>query len=165
MSLKPENGHMGSKAMMKDDSLSNPRTAQAMLPQKQPFAFIDRIMHYEPKQYLKAEFVNPDFMGEGDRRKELPITILVEGMAQAAVLLTQLETSPLQDSEIPLLGKLEVTVFKEFKRGGRLYYSVKPIKMLSKQAVIAGEAFDHNEDLLFTATIILVVANRSEMKS
>jgi 3-hydroxymyristoyl/3-hydroxydecanoyl-(acyl carrier protein) dehydratase len=138
--------------------MPNEKEILALLPHQPPFRFVDNVIRYEPKRLLQAKFSPHCLEVPFGVFKEIPETILIEGLAQAAVLLTQLETEPLKEGDIPLLGSVNVTLLKKVQWGETLIYTVEPIRILEKQAVLKGR-ITVGEESTVVATLSVAVAN------
>jgi 3-hydroxymyristoyl/3-hydroxydecanoyl-(acyl carrier protein) dehydratase len=138
--------------------MPNEKEILALLPHQPPFRFVDNVIRYEPGRFLQAKFSPPSLEVPFGISKEIPETILIEGLAQVAVLLTQLETEPLKEGDIPLLGSVNVTLIKKVQWGETLIYTVEPIRILEKQAVLKGR-ITVGKELTVVATLSVAVAN------
>lgn len=112
-----------------------------LLPHQPPFRFIDHVTRYVPDCLLEAMFSPFSIKEKFGIRSCLPETILIEGLAQAAVLFMQLETRPLKEDETPLLGSLNVAIHGSFRWEDQFLYRVESIRILEKQAVLKGKVF------------------------
>lgn len=70
----------------------------AMLPHRYPFLMVDRVLAFQASKWLRAiknvTFNEPYFTGHFPGHPVMPGVMIVEGMAQAAGLLTQLSSPP-----------------------------------------------------------------------
>lgn len=136
-----------------------------LLPQQYPFRFVDHVSQYRKGKSMKAVF-NPlplyPYLGQGDT---LPVSVLVEGLAQVAVLFTQLETRPLESYEMPLLGKIKVNVTGTAGWNRQLVYELSPVRILSNQAIFSG-VVKYGHDLpILSATLGVAVAVKGSVLS
>lgn len=104
------------------------------LPQKPPFRFVDQIHHYIPGHSLTASVELNSLRRQMRDLAMLPAVCVVEGLAQTAVLLVQLETGPLLEGEIPILGSLSVDQIKPIAWQEQLIYEVELIRLMTMQA-------------------------------
>lgn len=104
------------------------------LPQKPPFRFVDQIHNYAPGHSLMASVELHSLQAQMKDLAMFPAVCVVEGLAQAAVLLIQLETGPLLEGEIPILGSLSVDQVKPAAWQEQLIYEVELIRLLTMQA-------------------------------
>ncbi len=95
-------------------------------------------------------------MGGGDL---IPEVCLVEGLAQSAILLTQLETTPLQKWEFPLLGRVQASMCASVAWGMKVEYEVRIIRILAKQAVLSGTVYAGGVGRLLEASLAVAVAD------
>jgi len=129
-----------------------------MLPHQFPFRFISNVTQYIPQRVLQTEFT-PSSQLPFLRFEYVPETVLIEGIAQTAVLLTQLETKPLVDGEVPLLGSVKMKVVKQVLWGKTILFEVEPVRTVGQQAVLKGKAFVESGTLI-TATVSVAVASK-----
>lgn len=130
-----------------------------ILPHQPPFRFIDHVIEYAPGRYLQASFTPDSAEKLFSVFIEVPETIMIEGLAQAAVLLTQLETEPLKEGDIPLLGSVKATLFESVPWDKTLIYTVEPIRILEKQAVIQGNICVDGQTVLKATLSVAVSTN------
>ncbi|PEM43186.1 3-hydroxyacyl-ACP dehydratase FabZ family protein [Bacillus toyonensis] len=129
-----------------------------LLPHQKPFRFIDDIISYKPNHSLKAMYC-PSSIEKKIKTRDVPVTILIEGLAQTAILYTQLETEPLKENDVPMLGSVEYEIFKSFEWGRSVTYVVMPIRLLKNQAIIKGEITVDNV-LCATANLSVAVSSK-----
>lgn len=128
-----------------------------LLPQKPPFRFVDKVISYEPTQSLSSIFnasLKKDMVSNS---RFIPPSILIEGLAQTAVLFTQLETNPLQPGEVPLLGSVRSNIMQSVSWDGMIQFIVKPLRLMTKSAVIEGKVYSDNV-LVATMSIAIGIA-------
>ncbi|WP_214483017.1 FabA-like domain protein [Bacillus sp. SM2101] len=107
------------------------------MPHQYPLRLIDRVDKYVPKELLRAtlDIKQLDWLNT----KIVPYSVLLEGMAQAAVIFIQLETRPLKENEVPVLGAIKSEILsKSLPSKGKVSYDVKPLRILETQAVLEG---------------------------
>ena len=72
------------------------RDIMAMLPHRQPFLLIDKIIEHDPGKSLVAiknvTYNEPFFLGHFPQVPTMPGVLIIEAMAQACGLLTAIET-------------------------------------------------------------------------
>ncbi|WP_270166444.1 hypothetical protein [Paenibacillus sp. SYP-B4298] len=83
----------------------------------------------------------------------------MEGLAQSAILLTQLETTPLQKWEFPLLGRVQASMCASVAWGMKVEYEVRIIRILAKQAVLSGTVYAGGVGRLLEASLAVAVAD------
>ncbi|KPV57445.1 hypothetical protein QJ48_22190 [Paenibacillus sp. A3] len=136
----------------------SPDEIAALLPHQYPFRFVDEVTRYEPGQRLEARFRPEPLRSMYGYTQTVPSTVMIEGLAQAAVLFVQLETKPLSPGEIPLLGKAEASVRREASWREPLLYDIRPIRMTCSQAILSGTMSGADGGVLATATLCVAVA-------
>ncbi|MCF2945184.1 hotdog family protein [Paenibacillus tarimensis] len=134
-----------------------------LLPHEPPFRFVTQVTRYQSGECLYAshEFTwsESERMGGGEA---VPEVCLLEGLAQTAVLFTQLETSPLEKWEFPLLGHVHAAVQGEAGWGTPVNYEVKMIRILAKRAVLSGSVYTSDGRTCLEATLTVAVASGRE---
>ncbi|PAD78296.1 3-hydroxyacyl-ACP dehydratase FabZ family protein [Paenibacillus campinasensis] len=129
--------------------MTNPSEAYVrmieQLPQRPPFRFVEQIDRYEAGQYLLASIRLQSVRGPMRCLPAFPEACVMEGLAQSAVLLVQLETGPLREGEVPILGSLFMRQSKAVAWHETLRYEVKPIRLLASQARIEATAYAAGE--------------------
>lgn len=131
----------------------------SMLPHQFPFRFISNIIQYIPQRVLKTEFT-PSSMLPFVRFEYVPETVLIEGIAQTAVLLTQLETKPLVDGEVPLLGSVKMEAFNQALWGKTILFEVEPVRTVGQKAVLKGKALVESGTLIIATVSVAVTSNQ-----
>jgi len=129
------------------------------LPHQFPIRLVDTIVHYEEKVMLVGQ-VNPfeHRRWYGDL-EWIPPVFLIEGMAQTASIYIQLETEPLDEWEIPVLGSVRSTGHLRTDWSGLLYWKVVPLRIAQRNAVMEGWALDEEENQLISAQLSLSVVD------
>jgi 3-hydroxyacyl-[acyl-carrier-protein] dehydratase len=96
-----------------------------MLPHRYPFLLVDRVIELEPHVRLRAiknvSFNEPYFQGHFPEHPVMPGVLVIEAMAQAAGLLTQLSEARAKTADQPL------------------YYLVKVDKARFSRVVVPGD--------------------------
>lgn len=133
----------------------------SMLPHQFPFRLISNIVKYVPRKILQAEFTPSSLHTLFLQFGYVPETILIEGLAQTAVLLTQLETMPLKEGEVPLLGSVEMAAVKQVPWGEAVNFAVEPVRIVAKQAMLKGRATAGSSTLI-TGTICVAVTSGAD---
>ena len=99
-----------------------------LLPHRYPFLLVDRVVELEPHQRIRAlknvTFNEPFFQGHFPGRPVMPGVLVIEAMAQAGGLLTQLSLPRDQVSE------------------GKLFYLVKVDNARFNRMVVPGDQLD-----------------------
>ena len=99
-----------------------------LLPHRYPFLLVDRVIELEPHQRIRAlknvTFNEPFFQGHFPGRPVMPGVLVIETMAQAGGLLTQLSAS------------------KDSHKEGQLFYLVKVDNCRFNRMVVPGDQLD-----------------------
>jgi 3-hydroxyacyl-[acyl-carrier-protein] dehydratase len=99
-----------------------------LLPHRYPFLLVDRVIELEPHQRIRAiknvTFNEPFFQGHFPGRPVMPGVLVIEAMAQAGGLLTQLSAS------------------KDNHKEGQLFYLVKVDNCRFNRMVVPGDQLD-----------------------
>jgi len=132
---------------------------QKILPQRYPFLMIDRVLEHEPGKKvvaLKNVTVNEEFFsGHFPQKRIMPGVLIIEAMAQAAIVLFYAEDS--QDKQIAYyLGAVKVRFLNPVFPGDQLKITVEPVKAISAAAivnavVVAGDKEVARGELSFSA--------------
>ncbi len=88
-----------------------------MLPHRYPFLLVDRVLEYEAGQWIKAiknvTFNEPQFQGHFPNHPVMPGVMVIEAMAQAAGILTQLSRDGLANDALFYLVKVDKAKFTQ----------------------------------------------------
>lgn len=109
----------------------------SLLPHEYPLRLVDKVELYKPGEELVSNY-DTRHLKWLSMKTPIPETILMEGMAQSAVIFTQLETRPLQKDEFPVLGAINATMLSQVEPGQLITYNIKPLRLLQDQALIEG---------------------------
>lgn len=119
----------------------------AALPHRYPFLLVDRVLDYqlEPSATLRAlknvSFNEPFFQGHFPNHPVMPGVLLIEAMAQAAGVLTQLKQQAI-GKECPLfyLVKVDKARFTQMVRpGDQLVLEVEELRVIRNMAQYRGQ--------------------------
>ncbi len=116
---------------MSDDAIKLPVDVSCilhLLPHRYPFLLVDRVTELEPHQRIRAiknvTFNEPFFQGHFPGRPVMPGVLVIEAMAQAGGLLTQLSAD------------------KGSHKEGQLFYLVKVDNARFSRMVVPGDQLD-----------------------
>ena len=116
---------------MSDDAIKLPVDVSCilhLLPHRYPFLLVDRVIELEPHRRIRAlknvTFNEPFFQGHFPGRPVMPGVLVIEAMAQAGGLLTQLSAS------------------KDSHKEGQLFYLVKVDNARFNRMVVPGDQLD-----------------------
>ncbi|MCU0665692.1 MAG: 3-hydroxyacyl-ACP dehydratase FabZ [Candidatus Omnitrophica bacterium] len=118
---------------------------QEILPQRFPFLLIDRVVELEPGKKVKAVknvSMNEEFFsGHFPSNPIMPGVLIIEAMAQAAIVLFSSAKTQAKDKKMRYyLGSVKVRFFHPVTPGDQLYITVEPVKMLSQMAIVSVKA-------------------------
>ncbi len=128
---------------------------QAMLPHRYPFLLVDRVLAWEKGKSLRAlknvTANEPFFQGHFPGHPVMPGVLLIEAMAQAAGLLTQLTAPPRAEGEeqaIFYLVKVDKARFtKVVIPGDQLIFEVELMRTLRNMALYGCRALVDGKDV------------------
>jgi len=111
-----------------------------LIPHRYPFLLVDRVLEYQPGEWIKAvkniTFNEPQFQGHFPNHPVMPGVMLVEGMAQAAGILTQLSRDGAASDALFYLVKVDNAKFTQIVvPGDQLEYECR-IKKVIKNMVL-----------------------------
>lgn len=126
-----------------------------MLPHRYPFLLVDRVLEMEPHKRLRAiknvTFNEPFFQGHFPGHPVMPGVLVIEAMAQAAGLLTQLSEPPRAPGEPQPLYYLVKVDKARFSRtvvpGDQLTLEVTQRRMLRRMGVYECRALIDGEQV------------------
>jgi 3-hydroxyacyl-[acyl-carrier-protein] dehydratase len=121
-----------------------------LLPHRYPFLLVDKVLDYQPGEWIKAiknvTFNEPQFQGHFPGHPVMPGVMLVEGMAQAAGVLTQLSRDGLANDALFYLVKVDNAKFSQIVvPGDQLEYEchikkvIKNMTLYNCKATVAGK--------------------------
>jgi len=88
-----------------------------LLPHRYPFLLVDKVLDYEAGQWIKAikniSFNEPQFQGHFPDHPIMPGVMIIEAMAQAAGVLTQLSRDGLANDALFYLVKVDNAKFTQ----------------------------------------------------
>ncbi len=86
-----------------------------LIPHRYPFLLVDRVLDYQPGEWIKAvkniSFNEPQFAGHFPGHPVMPGVMVIEAMAQASGVLTQLSRSGRSDDALFYLVKVDNAKF------------------------------------------------------
>jgi 3-hydroxymyristoyl/3-hydroxydecanoyl-(acyl carrier protein) dehydratase len=109
-----------------------------LLPHEYPLRLVDMVELYIPGEMLVSKY-DSSHLEWLPNQAYIPDSILIEGLAQSAIIFTQLEVRPLQKDEFPVLGAINASLISSVEQGKLITYQIRPLRLLKDQAVIEGE--------------------------
>lgn len=118
---------------------------QKLLPQRPPFLMLDRVLELEPGKKvvaIKNITINEEFFaGHFPGKPVLPGVLIIEAMAQAAILLFYKEDYAAAEKKMSYyLGVVKVKFLNPVTPGDQLKITIEPIKLLSGQGLVSATA-------------------------
>jgi len=118
---------------------------QALLPHRYPFLLVDRVVEFEANQrvlaYKNVSNNEPFFNGHFPGRPVMPGVLVIEALAQAGGLLTQLSNESTSQAKLFYLVKIDNAKFTRMVvPGDRLDLEVTLKRMIRNMAMYVGIA-------------------------
>jgi beta-hydroxyacyl-ACP dehydratase FabZ len=120
------------------------RWITSVLPHRYPFLLVDRVLEIEPKKSIRAYknvTMNEDFFnGHFPGHPVMPGVMIIEGMAQAAGILT-LHDRPNREGKLMYFTGIDKARFRRpVVPGDRLVYEVEIVRLRDSYCRLRGEA-------------------------
>lgn len=100
---------------------------------RHPMIYIDRILDYKPREYLRSVTMVSGTMdaiaGHFPERAVFPGSHLMQAFAQSGIILYQLSTSPLEEDELTVIGSAHSRFMKIVVPGDQVIYNLKVDKL------------------------------------
>ena len=118
---------------------------QKLLPHRYPFLLVDRVVEFEPQQrvlcYKNVTCNEPFFQGHFPGHPVMPGVLVIEALAQAGGILTQLTSRTTADGRLFYLVKIDGAKFtKMVVPGDRLELEVSLKRNIRNMALYSGVA-------------------------
>lgn len=118
---------------------------QKLLPHRYPFLLVDRVVEFEPHQrvlcYKNVTGNEPFFEGHFPGHPVMPGVLVIEALAQAGGILTQLTTQMTADGRLFYLVKIDSAKFsKMVVPGDRLDLEVTIVRNIRNMTLYSGVA-------------------------
>lgn len=148
--------HAPSSAVVPDTQLPiDADRIMQMLPHRFPFLLVDRVTAYEHGKSLRAiknvTINEPFFQGHFPGHPVMPGVLLIEAMAQAAGLLTQISAPPRAEGEAQAIFYLVKVDKARFTRivipGDQLVFEVELLRTLRNMALYGCRAMVDGRDV------------------
>lgn len=115
-----------------------------LLPHREPFVLVDRVVGLEPRRRIvclkNVSGAEPIFAQHFPSYAIFPGALLLEAMAQAALLLFRIGDRGTEDAAVPVLAAARVRWNRPVRPGDQLVIEVTVEKQVSVGAVLACEA-------------------------
>lgn len=116
-----------------------------LLPQKYPFLFIDKVLELIPGQKIVAvkNVSGNEYFFEGHFPKEavMPGALIIEGMAQASIILFKVSYAAEDEDMIYLFGGARVRFLQKVVPGDQLRMEMEFDKVTSNAAIVLGSVY------------------------
>jgi 3-hydroxyacyl-[acyl-carrier-protein] dehydratase len=117
---------------------------QKILPQKPPFLMIDRVLEIVPQKMVVAiknvSYNEWFFAGHFPGRPVMPGVLIIEAMAQSAIILFSTDRPDSQEGRFYYLGSVKARFLNPVSPGDQLEIRVEPIKVISGAALVQARA-------------------------
>ena len=125
---------------------------QKLLPHRYPFMLVDRVVEFEPNKrvlaYTNVTANEPFFQGHFPGHPVMPGVLVVEALAQAGGVLTQLSNGSTADGRLFYLVKIDNAKFsKMVVPGDRLDLEVSLKRVIRNVAIYTGIASVNGEQV------------------
>jgi 3-hydroxyacyl-[acyl-carrier-protein] dehydratase len=125
---------------------------QTLLPHRYPFLLVDRVVEFEPHKrvlaYKNVTCNEPFFQGHFPGHPVMPGVLVVEALAQAGGVLTQLSNQSTADGRLFYLVKIDNAKFsKMVVPGDRLDLEVSIKRVIRNVAIYTGVASVNGEQV------------------
>jgi 3-hydroxyacyl-[acyl-carrier-protein] dehydratase len=137
---------------------------QELIPQRYPFLMIDKVLDVEPGKYsvvVKNVSANEGFFqGHFPEKPIMPGALILEAMAQAAIVLFAVEKKSSNNGKKQLyyFGSAKARFLHPAVPGDQITIRVENVKSLPTGAFVSGEAFVDGK-LISEAELIFSVKN------
>ncbi len=135
-----------------------------LIPQRFPFIMIDRVLEIEPEKYAVAvkNISGNDmvFQGHFPDRAIMPGALILEAMAQTAIILFAAGKNKSSGGEKPLyfFGSVKARFLHPAVPGDQMKIRVENVKLLPNSAFVSAEAFV-DEKKITEAELVFSVKN------
>ena len=137
-----------------------------LLPQNYPFIMVDVVEELQPgKRIVCRKNVTGNewmFPGHFPQRAIFPGVLLIEGMAQTAILLLRADNSlVVSESATYMLASVKARFLKPVVPGDQLRYVCEAIKLISTGGVVEAEAYVDGE-VVVKASLTFAIQDQKE---
>jgi len=146
-----------------EENLHDIRWITSILPHRYPFLLVDRVLELEPGKRIKAYknvTVNEDFFnGHFPGHPVMPGVMIIEGMAQAAGILTLYDREGREDKLMYFTGIDKARFRRPVVPGDRLVYEIEILRLRNTYCRLRGVATVDGK-VAAEATIASVLVDR-----
>jgi len=129
---------------LSDDTSYDIRWIRSVLPHRYPFLLVDRVLEIEPEKWIKAyknvtaneEFFNGHFPGH----PVMPGVMIIEGLAQAAGILTLYQREGREEKLMYFTGIDKARFRRPVVPGDKLIYEIEILRLRSSYCKLRGKA-------------------------
>ncbi|MEZ5470788.1 MAG: 3-hydroxyacyl-ACP dehydratase FabZ [Marinicella sp.] len=116
-----------------------------LIPHRYPFLLVDKVLDYAPGEWIKAvknvSFNEPQFQGHFPGHPVMPGVMIIEAMAQAAGVLTQLSRAGQANDALFYLVKVDNAKFTQIVvPGDQLVFECEIKKVIKNMTLYQGKA-------------------------
>jgi 3-hydroxyacyl-[acyl-carrier-protein] dehydratase len=135
-----------------------------LIPQRFPFIMIDRVLEIEPGKHATAvkNISGNDmvFLGHFPEKAIMPGALIIEAMAQTAIILFATHNKSDNTGKMPLyyFGSVKARFLRPAVPGDQMKIRVENVKNLTSGAFVAGEVFV-DEKKIAEAELVFSVKN------
>lgn len=148
---------------MSEENLHDIRWITSILPHRYPFLLVDRVLELEPGKRIKAYknvTVNEDFFnGHFPGHPVMPGVMIIEGMAQAAGILTLYDREGRENKLMYFTGIDKARFRRPVVPGDRLVYEIEILRLRNTYCRLRGVATVDGK-VAAEATIASVLVDR-----
>lgn len=148
---------------MSEEDLHDIRWITSILPHRYPFLLVDRVLELEPGKRIKAYknvTVNEDFFnGHFPGHPVMPGVMIIEGMAQAAGILTLYDREGRENKLMYFTGIDKARFRRPVVPGDRLVYEIEILRLRNTYCRLRGVATVDGK-VAAEATIASVLVDR-----
>jgi len=133
---------------------------QKILPQRPPFLMIDRVLELDPGKKVVAiknvTYNEEFFAGHFPGRPIMPGVLIIEAMAQSAIILFYGYKNTEGKKLSYYLGSVKMRFLAPVFPGEQLKITIEPIKLLSRAAIVSAVARVEDKDVARGEIIISI---------
>lgn len=134
----------------------------ALLPHRYPFLLVDRIVDYQPNQWIKGiKNINAqDILMAGRAQSHYPAALIVESIGQLGIALFNLSRGSDKPADIVLGAISEVQIASRVRPGASLQIEARIDRLLDNGLILSGRALHDGVEVLSVGSLIAMVDPR-----